>query len=350
MKAGEHPTSNIRRPTSKGRGALVVALLLAMGMVSSADESREERAAVIIAVGAAGEEEYAGTFAKWAGNWQKASAAGEARTMTIGLGAEEKDCLPRLQQALQAEAKETAAALWLVLAGHGTFDGKEAKFNLRGDDLSASELAGWLQPFKRPVVIVCGFSASGAFLKPLSAPGRIVVSATKNGSESNFARFGGYFSEAIGDPSGDLDKDGQTSVLEAWLAAARRAADFYKNEGRLATEHSLLEDNGDGLGTPPDWFTGVRAVKKSSGNQTPDGLRAHQLHLVPSAAERALPPALRAERDALENELAQLRNAKASMPEDEYFARLEKILVQIAKLYRGAKKDQVPEAAAGVDR
>ena len=74
-------------------------------------------------------------------------------------------------------------------------------------------------------------------------------------------------SEAIADPAADLDKDGQTSLLEAWLAAAQRTADFYKNEERLATEHSLLDDNGDGLGTPPDWFQGVRVVQESSSRE-----------------------------------------------------------------------------------
>src|SRR4029453_6684986 len=117
------------------------------------------------------------------------------------------------------------------------------------------------------------FSASGAWLKPMSGKDRIVVTATKSGAEINYSRFGGYFASAIGDPSGDLDKDGQTSVLEAWLSASQGVADFYKSEGRLATEHSLLEDNADGLGTPASWFSGIRAVKKPKGNSVPDGTR-----------------------------------------------------------------------------
>ncbi len=40
-----------------------------------------------------------------------------------------------LRQALDAEAKDGPAELWLVLLGHGTFDGHEARFNLAGDDL-----------------------------------------------------------------------------------------------------------------------------------------------------------------------------------------------------------------------
>ena len=165
----------------------------------------------------------------------------------------------------------------------------------------------------------------------------MVLTATKSGSENNYARFGGYLAEAIASPAADRDKDGQTSVLEAWLAATQRTADFYKDEGRIATEHSLLDDNGDGLGTPADWFRGVRAVKKPSGKGEADGLRAHQIHLLRSAGERGLSPEMRQQRDALEVELAKLREAKATMPEDAYDKALEAVLVRIAELYRTRK-------------
>lgn len=300
-----------------------------------AQSAGQARVAVIVAIGAAGGQSYEGAFPKWAESWQKAGAAGGAQTLILGAKPEEKNSLARLRAAIEAQPAESPATLWLVLLGHGAFDGREGKFNLTGDDLSATELAKWLARFRRPVVVVCGFSASGAFLKPLSGSERVVITATKSGAEDNFARFGGYFSEAIADASGDLDKDGQTSVLEAWLSASQQVADFYQNEQRLATEHALLDDNGDGLGTPPDWFSGVRLVKKPADQRAPDGLRAHQLHLVPSAAERALPTALRAERDKLERELSELRAARASMPEPEYFAKLESLMLKLARLYRG---------------
>src|SRR5262249_11540634 len=133
----------------------------------------------------------------------------------------------RLQEALQTEAKETPAQLWVVLLGHGTFDGKEAKFNLRGPDVSATELADWLKPFRRPVALIDTSSASAPFLNKLSAPGRVILTATRSGHEVNFARLGQYFSEAVADPEADLDKDGQTSLLEAYLIASRRVAEFY---------------------------------------------------------------------------------------------------------------------------
>ena len=312
-------------------------LLLLAAIVAPAIHADEpaDRTSVIVAVSAGGEEKYADTFAKWAGSWQKACDAAGAQRVTIGLNQAGESDRTRLKAALDAEPKESLHDLWLVLLGHGTADSKEAKFNLRGDDLAVSELAEWLKPFKRTVIVVCGFSSSGAWLKPLAAPARVVVAATKSGAENNYSRFGGYLAEAIADPSADMDKDGETSLLEAYLTASRAIADFYKEEGRIATEHALLDDNGDGLGTPADWFQGVRTVKKSKEGTPPDGLRARQIHLVRSASERALTPAQRNERDALERDLAALRERKSAMKEDEYFRELEAILLKLARIYGG---------------
>jgi len=228
-----------------------------------------------------------------------------------------------------------------VLIGHGTFDGKEAKFNLRGPDLSAAELADWLKPVRRPLAVINCASSSGPFINKLSATNRVIVTATKSGFEQNYARFGRYMAEAIVDPHADLDRDGQTSVLEAFLMASRRVAEFYDTEGRLATEHALLDDNGDGLGTPADWFRGIRAVKKAKEGASADGLRAHQFHLIRSAQEQMLSSELRAKRDELELAIARLRDAKSQMKEDDYYRQLEKLAIEVARLYeRDASKPQ----------
>ena len=323
------------------RRILLLTLVLLPAAFVRADENAD-RASVIIVAGAGGEESYADTFAKWAANWQRACEAANAKAVTFGLDKNAmRDAKPvpsdreRLKVALDAEPREGANELWLVLLGHGTADAKDAKFNLRGDDVSVAEIAAWLKPFQRPVIVVCAFSASGAWLKPLAAPGRVVITATKSGSENNWSRFGGFISQAIADPAADIDKDGETSLLEAWLTAARKTADFYKDEGRIATEHSLLDDNGDGLGTPSDWFSGVRLAKKGKDGTAPDGQRAAQIHLVRSTAERALTAEQRAQRDALERDLTALRDRKASMKEDEYLAELETLLLKIASIYLG---------------
>jgi hypothetical protein len=308
----------------------LLALFFALhAFTSSAQDVSNDRASIFIVVGAGGGSDYSAAFAKWAANWQQACETAGARAHTIGLDEQAEKSLEQLRTALDAEPKDGDAELWLVLLGHGADD----KFNLTGDDLVASELAALLKPFQRPVILLNCFSASGSFLAPLAAPGRIVITATKSGSERNYSRFGRYLSEAIADPAADFDKDGQTSVLEAWLAAAQHVAAFYTDEGRLATEHSLLDDNGDGKGTPADWFRGLRVVKKAKDGTPADGLRARQIHLVRNPDERALSAATRAERDALEMELAKLRESKESLPEDAYYRDLETLLRKIAKLY-----------------
>lgn len=283
---------------------------------------------LLVVVGAPGEEEFGELFADWARLWKEAGA----NLKVTEIGGTTND-FELVRTTLAQEPKEGADELWLVLIGHGTFDGKEPKFNLRGPDLSASDLAEWLKPFRRPVAIVNCASASGAFVAKLSAPSRIVITATRSGHEQNFARFGGFISKAIGEAKADLDKDGQTSLLEAYLIASRQVAEFYKTEGRLATEHSLLDDNGDGLGTPADWFRGIRAVKRARDGAALDGLRAHQFHLVRSDAEQKMAPDLRAKRDALELQIAKLRDAKSGLPEQEYYRQLEPLLLELARLY-----------------
>jgi hypothetical protein len=294
---------------------------------------------VVIAVGAAGEEEFGQTFAQSAALIEKTARQAGAKPVIIGLetnGATSDH--DQLQKLISTEPKEGAAEFWLILIGHGTFDGKEAKFNLRGDDLSAPELAEWLRPFRRTVAIINAASASSPFMQKLAGTNRVVVTATRSGSEVNYTRFGRYFSESIADTAADLDKDGQTSLLEAYLMAARRVKDFYEGEGRLATEHPLLDDNGDGLGTPPDWFRGIRAVKASKSGAALDGLRAHQLHLVRSEAELRLPPEVRARRDALEVAIARLRDWKSTLGEEDYYQKLEALLLEISHLYENAGK------------
>jgi hypothetical protein len=223
--------------------------------------------------------------------------------------------------------------LWLVFIGHGTFDGRSAKFNLRGPDISADELAVILKSCKRPLTVIDCASASGPFINALSAPGRVIITATRSGNEVNATRFGGYLARAIADPSADLDKDGQTSLLEAYLFASRQVEQFYKEAGRLATEHALLDDNGDGLGTPADWFRGVRAIKTAANGKSVDGVRAHQLHLVRGDVEQELSPATRARRDELEKHLSDLRAHKSDLSEENYYQQLETILIEMALLY-----------------
>ncbi len=295
-----------------------------------------QQATVIVVAGAPGEAEFATDIALQVEAWKKVSAQAAAKSVIIGAESvatgSDHD---RLKAALAAEPKSGLDEVWMVLIGHGTFDGKDAKLNLRGPDVSATEMAEWLKPFTRPLAVIDTTSSSAPFMNKLAAPGRVIVSATRSGNEHNYARFGKFLAEALPDAKSDLDKDGQVSLLESFLSAAHRTAEFYKTEGRLATEHALLDDNGDGLGTPSDWFRGVIATKRTRDGAPPDGLRAHQFHLVRSTDEQQLSPEVRARRDRLEQQIAGLRDKKEKLGEEKYFNDLEKLLLELAALYRG---------------
>jgi len=322
----------VRRATKLFVCIFIVAITAACA--NGAVSQEPQKPTVILVVGAAGAPEYGSQFVKQARLWEQACSKGGEKFTAIGLEeAENPDDLTKLQQTLANESQQTDAALWMVLIGHGTFDGRSAKFNLRGPDLAADDLAEWLKPVVRPLVVINTASSSAPFLSKLSAQGRVVVTATKSGFEQNYARFGEYLAGAIAEPQADLDKDGQTSLLEAFLTASHRVDEFYSAEGRLVTERALLDDNGDGLGTRADWFRGIRPVQRAEDGAALDGYRAHQFHLVTSEAENKIPPQMRVRRDQLELEVVKLRDTKESFSEDEYFAKLEKLLYDIAQIY-----------------
>ena len=316
------------------RQALGLTLVVFAAIAGRASQdSFTDRTTVIVVVGAPGEAEFGNNFARQANIWEKACQQADCRRITLGLDASQTNDFETLKQTLEAEPKDGASDLWLVLIGHGTFDGKEARFNLRGPDVSATELALWLQPFHRRLAIINTASCSAPFLNKLSGTNRVVITATRSGNEQSFARFGQYFCEAITNPQADLDKDQQVSLLEAFLMASRQAGEFYKGEGRLATEHALLDDSGDGLGTPADWFRGLRAVKRPKDNAPVDGLLAQQFHLLPSPTEQKLSPDQRVRRDALERSINLHREKKERLTEDEYYRELETLLLELGRFY-----------------
>jgi hypothetical protein len=296
---------------------------------------------VILVVGAPGDDDFGAKLEEQATHWNTAAERVQAEIHTL------RDLESLKKQLTTSATKKSADPLWIVLIGHGTFDERSAKFNLAGPDLSAADLAAALKDSARQLVIIDTSAASAPFIKELDGPDRIIVTATKSGFEESYAYFGQYLATAIGDPKADLDRDGGVSVLEAFLFASKEVADFFVAGGRIATEEAVIEDNGDGLGTPASWFRGVRATKTPKEGALPDGLRSNQIHLIPSAAELALSPEIRAERDRLEMAVFQLREKKATFDEDAYYAELEKLLLELSRLYESASETPSTERLPG---
>ena len=336
------PTAGFRST----RAALICVEMLGflfLGIHRSLSDPVEPRATVILVVGAPGESEYGSNFVQQATLWQNACKQAEARVLTVGLQdpSGTNDC-DQLKALLSELPKESPSPLWLVLIGHGSFDGKDAWVNLRGPDFSATQLAEWVKPFHRSLAIVNTTSCSGPFLNKLSGTNRVIITATRSGNEQNFTHLGQFFAQAISDLQADIDHDGQVSLLEAFLTASHHVGEFYKSKGRLMTEHALLDDNGDGLGTPAEWFRGLRATKRAKDGAALDGPLAQQLCLIPSAAERALTPEQIAQRDSVEKQVLELRTSKAQLPEDEYYDKLETLLLQLARFYASNSATNTP--------
>lgn len=292
---------------------------------------------ICVIVGASGEPDFAAGFAGAARAWEQAARRGGATCTVIGLEPEETGGdRERMQRWIGERAGGAGAAVWIVYLGHGTFDGREARLNLRGPDVSAKELATWLETVRRPLIFIHGGSAGAPFIPALSRRERIVITATRSGHEVNYARFGERFANAVANAAADIDRDGQTSVLEAFVTAAQQVQAFYAETGRLATEHALLDDNGDKQGTPAEWFRGTRLQRKPQGATEADGALASLIALVASDEERALTAEQREQRARWERELEALRAKKADLPEDEYYQQLEKIVQELAAIYRGA--------------
>lgn len=330
-----------------GRPTILIALWHMTAGFACADEQSAVQHVIVVS-GAPGTAEYGRMFDEWAGRWQQAADSGECTFRRFGAVGDSAARSPRdlLRQELAAAVTvATPEPLWLILIGHGTFDGRSAQFNLQGPDLAADVLAEWLKPSQRPVIVINCASCSAPFMNTLSGPDRIILTATKDGNEIQFCRFGGFLATAIGTTDADLDRDGQTSLLEAWLFAAKRTAEFYEADGRLATEHSLLEDNGDGRGVRSEIFEGTRVRSTVTSDQAIDGETAGRLHLIRSPEERRLTPEQREQRIRLEDQLEALKARRSELAEDDYYQRIEVILLQLAEIYQDASPNPEAEPA-----
>jgi hypothetical protein len=145
-------------------------------------------------------------------------------------------------------------ALWVIVVGHAHFDGRRSNLNLPGPDLSDAEFGKLFASLKsKEQVFFVTTSASGFFLRPLAAPGRIAISATEADQEVNETRFPLALADVLAAPSGDhdRDKDGVLTVFELYLAVVADVMRRYTDDEFIATEHAEIDDNGDGHGGEP---------------------------------------------------------------------------------------------------
>ena len=294
-----------------------------------AAESRQ----MLIVVSEPGEPAYATEFHRQAKAWQGMADKGNIEVRSIGLDTQSTDGdRPVLEKAIQSLPK-TGGDLWLVWIGHGSYDGRNAKFNLRGGDIESKEVATLLEPFQRRLIILNLFSASAVFLDHLAGENRVIISSTRSPGQKNHSRFGGNLADALNSKSADLDLDGEVSLLEATLEASLKTEAFYTDAQRVVQEHSVIEDNNDKVSTPTAAFQGFRA-EVQSGDHLPDGALTREIHFLKSNPD-LLSQEAREKRTKLELEIHQLYLRKKDLPEDEYYDRLEPLMLSMADLYEG---------------
>lgn len=323
-------------PAPRAIASLLIAALLALSAPCASASTLD----VILVVGHPGEAEYGEQFEQWSERIRAGLEPSADEFLAVGLPGHAGDHATdkqRLVAAIDQQNRDVAHPLCLIFIGHGTANRSAAKFNLVGPDISASELAAALEPLQRPLIVINCASASGPFVDALSGANRVIVTATRSESEYNFARFGNYFSQAIAEGAADIDHDTEVSVLEAFLAASAGVQQFYNQEGRIASEHAIIDDNGDRRGTPADFFRAGRVVKQAKDGVEPDGANAGRRILVPSDDPLPFTRQQLARREELEAEIAALRDSKAELSADEYYSKLLVTFTELARLYQSAE-------------
>ncbi len=144
--------------------------------------------------------------------------------------------------------------LWVIVLGHAHWDGRNCFLNVPGSDIHQDDFAMLFEGLKcRQQVFMMTTSVSGFFTRALSLKGRIVISATEADLETNETLFHAALADVLSDPPAmdefDADSDSNISLFDLYVAVTRNIAQRYLGEMLLATEHALLDDNGDGRGT-----------------------------------------------------------------------------------------------------
>jgi hypothetical protein len=309
--------------------ALVVSMLV---LASATSASAGERYALIVS-GATGGPPYLEQYSRW--------AAELSRVLRERMKLAPADVVV-LEEAGQGTAAATAAnvrrainafrsrltpsdLLLVVLIGHGTFDGADAKFNLVGPDVESAEWAALFNGLPGRLVVVNTASAAFPFLERLVGPRRVVISATDSAAQRFDTVFPEFFIRALEDSAADIDKNGRISIWEAFAATTASVRRYYQQQGTLATERGLLDDNGDGVG-------------HESVGSSDDGMAASSMYLDDPAP--GAPPTdevlvqLLQRKSALQAEAEELKIRRQFLPSSDYQREFERIMVALARVER----------------
>lgn len=318
---------------SPRRVALAVLILSIFGIPQPC---AAERYALIVS-GASGGPQYAEQYGKWTAELRavlQEQMKFDPRNVAVLSEPGEpaaRSTAPNVRTSIDALRQRLTAddLLFVVLIGHGTFDGVDAKFNLVGPDLESAQWSELLNGLPAHLVVVNTTSASFPFVERLSGPRRVVISATDSVAQRFETVFPAYFIEAFRQQESDIDKNGRVSMWEAFAAATAAVRRHYQQRGQLATERALLDDNGDGVG---------RDVTATGD----DGSLASRTYLdqpVPGArpTDEVLLQLLQ-KRARIEAESEELKIRRTFMPPDEYQREFERLMIELSRVGREIKE------------
>ena len=311
-------------------------LLLALAIATPSVAAAETRWAVIIS-GASGGDKYAEQMATWRSDLRSALVdrygfKAEHVKLLVDEAAKTGDRATTANvRSLFAEIKKAGSKedfVLVVLLGHGTYDGDVAKFNLVGPDMTAKDWTDLLAGVPGRLTLINTTEASFPFLESLSAKGRVVITATDSAAQKYATVFPEYFIKAMKEASSDLDKNGRTSIFEVFSAASAAVKQHYEQRGQLSTERALIDDNGDGKG-------------REASAEGPDGGLARIAFLdAEIVAETANPELanLIKRRRALEAQAEEHKQLKGVMPDAEWNAQFEKLMLELAQVSAEIRK------------
>ncbi|HEY7497665.1 MAG TPA: hypothetical protein VH740_04100 [Vicinamibacterales bacterium] len=315
---------------------LALAFVLTAGLSTASGQGPSEATGVryaLIVSGASGGPEYADQYAKWTRDLSTVLVD----RMKIG-----RDRIKVLSETNDPANAATAAnvrqflgavrrsmtrddLLLIVLIGHGTYDGVDAKFNLVGTDLESAQWAELLAALPGQVVAVNTSSASFPFIERLSGDRRVVIAATDSVAQRFDTIFPEFFIKAFQGDAADIDKNDRISIWEAFSSATGEVRRYYQRRGQLSTERALLDDNGDGLG-------------REAAGKGDDGSFASRVYLdvpLPGAppTDEVLVKLLQ-QRAAIEAELDELKIRRSFLRQAEYQQEFERLIVELARVNR----------------
>ena len=274
--------------------------------------------------GLGGEPDYDQRFKMWADDIDSSlkRAGGDASVVTLKAPTREQIHAKFAEIDKQIKPDD---AFVLMLIGHGSYDGTDYKFNIPGPDITGAEMASLLDriPATRQLVVNMT-SSSGGSLSFLQKKNRIVITATKTGTEKNATVFARFWAEALREPAADADKNESVSALEAFHYAQRKTAESFDSQKRLATEHAVLEDTGKGDG------------ERDPNAENGEGKLASAFPVIRLGANAAAArdPAKRAlldKKDQIEQQIDKLKYDKAAIPAEEYKRQLNSLLLELAR-------------------